>query len=246
MTITIQESLLRRLHFLRRMRNLSQREFADTLDISYRSYQRLEYGEKTLTLDNLAVLSEKLSIPISELFEEQNREGTFFLHGRDLRTVPLFEEHSKESLVITLSEFHKELAADNGSVSKEYAQCYITLKNIKFKLPDGKFINKKNYSLNSFLSSPSSAVAFWDYLCARYPAQKYCLFVYTGFLPGTQKPLKSLALGKCDMSNYLKPTVTSLNIFLSERCNYTYANLKEISEDLSRKIGEEVWCASLY
>ena len=63
----LMELLGKRVRQLRIERGLKQEEMC-RFGFDYKYYQRIEYGEKNLTLKSLNKLAEAFDIPISELF----------------------------------------------------------------------------------------------------------------------------------------------------------------------------------
>ena len=60
----------KRLYFYRRIKKLSQKDMAQAMKTSLRRYQRLEYGESTLTIEDVFLASKALEIQPQFFFNE--------------------------------------------------------------------------------------------------------------------------------------------------------------------------------
>jgi transcriptional regulator with XRE-family HTH domain len=59
----------------RRELKISQEELAEILDVTYQQIQRYENGVNKLNVENIQIIAEALSVPLSHFFETLAKSG---------------------------------------------------------------------------------------------------------------------------------------------------------------------------
>ena len=95
----------------RRELKLSQEELAEILDVTYQQIQRYENGTNKLNVENIQMVAEALSMPLSYFFESYNsplitEEKSSHLSSKEKNLLKLFKkikDNRSKNLIIQLS-----------------------------------------------------------------------------------------------------------------------------------------------
>ena len=93
----------------RNLKNLSQMQLADQLNVSYQQVQKYEYGSSFVTVSRLKQISDVLSIPITAFIEQEaGGMDIFKLNKKEIGLINLFRElggmKEKNKVVVLLEE----------------------------------------------------------------------------------------------------------------------------------------------
>lgn len=96
----------------RRELKISQEELAEILDVTYQQIQRYENGVNKLNVENIQVIAEALSVPLSYFFEtlakaDISEDSSHYLTAEESRLLRHFRKIKRDSLKNTVIDVAK-------------------------------------------------------------------------------------------------------------------------------------------
>ncbi len=150
----------KRLALLRRYKSFSQQFVAKKIDVSLRSYQRIEYGERDLDVS--------LIFKIAELFEV---DANFFLNSNTPKPdyVKAFEEaksrsdkHSSEKKFLAQKTLSLTRQFQNGPIASPMLEQYVEKSVYSTVGVQELGINKKEFRCSDVIDAPESIIMAFE------------------------------------------------------------------------------------